>query len=131
MLECLLVVIDQGGSIRASPHRSSSMACRISALFFCLRREKHLQSQSRSAESESSSRRRRRRVFSEAPLLPAVVHQHVADAAADAVFGLSHLLQDQHPLGLLRPLLLVDPLLQTLLLLDAVRGKRSLYSEAV
>lgn len=130
MLECLLVVIDQGGSIRASPHRSSSMACRISALFFCLRREKHLQSQSRSAKSESS-RRRRRRVFSEAPLLPAVVHQHVADAAADAVFGLSHLLQDQHPLGLLRPLLLVDPLLQTLLLLDAVRGKRSLYSEAV
>lgn len=51
-------------------------------------------------------------------VLPVFIHQHIVNATADVVFSLSDFLQHQQPLGLLSPLLLADPLLQTLLFLN-------------
>lgn len=50
-------------------------------------------------------------------ILPAVVHQHIVDTTADVIFSLFDLFQYQQSFSLQGPLLLVDPLLQTLLLL--------------
>lgn len=116
-----------------STHRSSSMAWRNSALFFCLGRWKytywtlqrlicrHYMHKSSimwhiSAHQLFTTNNTLHSQFLK--VLPVFVHQHVADATADPVFRLSDFLQHQLPLGLLSPLLLVDPLLQTLLLLN-------------